>query len=135
MSEQLTCVKRVYSNDRFPTPHRCSRKPGFGPGGQFCRQHGETEAVPDAPTVTWYRTRNWGFGIEEVQVISATEKTLLLKPENASKPSRQNIVSDYAHFWPKREEAVAYLRKRLEAKRSALARDEAEFKQTVGYQT
>lgn len=40
--EDLTkCVESVWRNDgaRFGTSHQCERKRGFGPNGEFCKQH------------------------------------------------------------------------------------------------
>jgi len=38
------CVERVHDGGRWPSFHQCQRKPGHGPGGLYCRQHGAKAA-------------------------------------------------------------------------------------------
>lgn len=66
---------------------------------------------------TWY-TFSWsGTEIREVEVISSTEKTLLVKPiTEVSKPRRVRIESAYQKFFPSMAEAVNYQKERLENK-------------------
>lgn len=33
------CCESVWPNDRFPIPHQCRKKRGFGPDGAYCKQH------------------------------------------------------------------------------------------------
>lgn len=39
------CVFAVWPNDRWPMPHQCNRKRGFGPDGLYCRQHDPAEII------------------------------------------------------------------------------------------
>lgn len=129
--KRVTCVQRVSGGDAWARSRHCSRSPGFGPSSMYCRQHAERHSVVSADSaITWYKTSNWNFAIEEVSVVSVSEKTLLVKHDYATKPSRQNKHGEYHHYWPTREDAIESLRKRIESKREALANAEAEFRRT-----
>lgn len=125
--EPARCAESVYKSDgNWGRSHQCSRKAGFGPDGKYCRQHAQ-RYIRVEPTATWYKTDNWSFKIETVAVISETDKRLLIKPDWQDRPRTENKHSEHSHYWPSRDKAVAALGERLEAKRAALAKDEAEF--------
>lgn len=121
------CAESVYKSDgSWGRTHQCSRKAGFGPEDKYCHQHAG-QYMSAEPTATWYKTDPWSFKIESVAVISETAKRLLIKPKYQTKPRTESKHSEHCHYWPTRADAVAALRERLESKRAALAKDEAQF--------
>ena len=36
------CVEQVWPNERGPIPYQCQRKRGYGPKGEWCKQHDPT---------------------------------------------------------------------------------------------
>lgn len=124
------CGKVVFSGDPWSGGRQCTRKAGHGPGGKFCRQHGEADTTT-SPIAVWYRTQNqYGFKIDAVEVFHISDKTLLVRKEFASRDvkERVNKVTAYYHYWPTWEAAVEHLRNRLESERKSLAESERLFR-------
>lgn len=80
------------------SPMQCKRKPGHGPGGLYCKQHGERYAPPEGGE-TWYRL--WGSCITPVTVSKFTDSSVWVRGR------RETRHSEYHSYYPTFEEAVA----------------------------
>lgn len=73
--------------------------------------------------MTYYRTTSYTWEVKPVEVISATEHTITLKPEREHARARRTpkVSSVYA-YWETEREAYAHLVERAESKIAAANR-------------
>ena len=94
---------------RGSLPTQCGSKPGHGPDGLYCKHHA-LEVDPPASFTAWQVNTYYSHGIEEIQVIHATEKMVTLK--GGRKQARD---TQYYRVFDTRDEAVTFARNRAEA--------------------
>lgn len=72
------CAEMVL--DRFWS-HRCTRKPGYGKGGLYCKQHAKQYPADNQETVTMYAARQKysGFDLAVCEVFDVTDASLVVK--------------------------------------------------------
>lgn len=114
------CAFEVAQNmGRWTEFHQCSRKPGFGTDGLFCKQHSKKD---DSLALKAFRIKGLGlytsynkndYSIDEVKVEKFSDKfVFLLEENNSRKEARSN---EYYIYFESEEDAVSYLKKRADA--------------------
>lgn len=97
------CAQGVQESGRSFGFHQCSRKPGHGPDGIYCKQH--APANSDVKFFYVYKVmRDWDskYRIEKKKAIKTTEKQVTLVDEKTGRTKRENKISysyDYPHWY------------------------------------
>jgi hypothetical protein len=114
------CAEAVHHGR--PGFFQCSRNPGHGPGGRYCRQHSRQHEQASATVTLWCRDQAESYGEalpKQVRCIRTTAKTVWL--ENGGVHPR---VSRWSAYYDSEAEALVASLKSLRAK-AASARSEA----------
>lgn len=70
----------------------------------------------DKATKTWYRVSKYGTEIEEIEVVSQTQKFITIqfsRYDGKSFTRREAISQEYCRSFPFKEQAVSYIREWL----------------------
>lgn len=94
------CAKQVYSHDRAARFYQCTRKPGHGPDGLYCRKHAEQFAEA---AETWWKLSSGSGRVTAEAIVSATEKRITL-PGGSTEARR----SQYYEWFPTKLEALRF---------------------------
>lgn len=121
--DKSLCIESVCGNERGDMPHQCRRKRGHGPDGLYCRPH--AEKFNNQVVSIWYKTNQWQFEIEPVNVIKETANRLIIKTVHGQENTKKD--STFGRYWPSYAAALAHLRHRIKADRGNLKRDEILF--------
>lgn len=79
------------------------------------------------PIATWYKTLSWQWTIEAVPVLKISDKQLVVISPYNGRPATTAKVSPDTVYHQTRDEAVEYLRQRLERLRYQLATAEVKL--------
>lgn len=82
------------------------------------------------PIATWYKTLSWKWEIEPTPVLKISAKQLVIISPYNGRPSTTAKASRSTIYHQTRDEALEYLRERLERLRSQLQTAEAAFAKT-----
>lgn len=118
LEDVTRCIESVTRNERGAIAGQCGFKRGHGPDGLYCKQHATKYQTAD---LTWYRVSKYEFEIQPVKVIKASASFL------TTAQGRISIDGQFEKHFATRQEALDYLKARLESMRSKLTAAEAAF--------
>ncbi len=107
------------TSTRFTRFFQCSRKPGFGTDGLFCKQHAKAE-ITELKKAFSIKSVSAGFScykdnyeIKEAPITKFTDQSVFIVSENGE-VRREARHGTYNIFFPTKEEAIGALTKRAE---------------------
>lgn len=105
------CAARTMTPGRGSLPTHCSRKPGHGPDGIYCKEH----AIEFFPTKeeTWYETSNYSDSPKEVIVVNSSKQFVWLKSGDSARKTSRSLHG--VRYWPSLQEANAHIISRLKS--------------------
>lgn len=96
------CAAEIWTVGRGSMATQCSKKHGHGPDGIYCKTHALSVA-PAQSFTAWYVKKEFGYGIEEIQLSGGTDKSVTL-----ADGSRRAREDHYGRYFSSKEEAVDY---------------------------
>lgn len=118
--------------------HRCTRKPGYGKGGLYCKQHAKQYPADNQETVTMYAARQKysGFDLAVCEVFDVTDASLVVKSARAifgySLPTGQTRFSADDWQWFKTvREALLFIERAVNSKVFSLRAEAVRMEQNL----
>lgn len=130
-----TCAEMMW---RGWHQHRCTRKPGYGNGGLYCKQHAKQHPADDQETVTMYAAKQEdnSFDLVACEVFDVTSASLVIKRSCAifgySIPTGPTRLStdDWQWFGTARE-ALSWIERTVNSKVLSLRADAVRMEQSL----
>lgn len=108
------CIERIYGSRC--TSHQCTRSAGYGPNGDYCKQHGRRHEKVSADLSLWEtspRWIDWENPIKKIKVREIGASTFI-----DSQGSRNRMESEFNKYFRTLNEAKSYILERAKTKRA-----------------